>query len=554
MRDHLGKPHATRRLTRRAAGAWLAGAGVVLLLALAIDRAVRVPDRSARNAAAAGLLFPLAKPERSPVDLEAPASGLLGETEAEGGLGFDEFMDYLNEVAQDPSVSPAAKEFVEGFERQPELRRVLRDFQRASAEGKKPTANRFVATLRREPAFRQLAAKLLEASRSASVFAAGKYPELADLAKAYAEARGASAVEPGGRAPAGKVPTFEEARRLALESAAAGGLAPQSPGPALGPENAGGGPRVVDLGGGGPSFASPGGAPGSLEGRRGTSVTPADAKGGGVGGSPSRVKDVKRIQPPPKGAKLLKLYPFLGKYFSPDELARLEADVERSGLWGACFENGWFARCADACRDGKAADGRIVCSVPDGWSACMKDLKDAPRCVELCLSQAPCVPDRDVLAKLCYVPQPPAFCDPGPRRPDFDPWFRPRARSVCKQEAFGLCCFDEWGSLVFAEGNWPPDKRQCEGELGLSKGVCRRVTSGVCCWDEDTSRILYRNHDRACDGKGAAPCDAPLCCRKVRGERCCFHGRDGVLVEGSPSCLETAPSPPPGGEEEKRGG
>lgn len=529
MRDHLGKATFGRTPSRRTLAALLGASAAVLVLALVVDRLLRSPTQ--RNAAAVQLLFPLAAPGRAALKPGPPADGLPSESD----LSFEDLLGYLEEVAQEEAIAPAAKEFVEGFQERPELRRIVQDFKEESAKGKKPSATRFIATLRQEPAFRQLVSKLLSSAQSAAQVSGGSHPELGELVKAYQEARGMAFAPEPGKTPGGRPPSFEEARRLALQSASAG-----SPGSrkaaASGAGTHAGGAGVPDPRGG--AFVSPGGAPVALEGRIGGGQPPPSNPG-----APNRLKDVKQITTRVPGAKLLQLYPFLAKHFTPAELGKLEEDVERFGLWGACFENGWFSRCGEACRDGIAADGRRTCTVPDGWAACMKDLKDEGRCIELCMSQAPCVPDRKTVKSHCDDPSrrpPPSYCDPKPEeKPEPDPGVVPVAPSVCAQEPFGLCCFNEWGAMVHAEGRWPAGVRQCAGPFGLKKGVCRRITAGVCCWDEETSKVIYRNHDKACDGAGPVPCEAPICCREMRGERCCFHGKDGTPVEGSPAaCRE----------------
>lgn len=534
-------------------------AAAVLTAAIAAERWGRAPAPGERDLAAAKLLFPLAAPHAPGLTPPAADSGLFGRAESDDTLSFDEFMGYLHDVAQDPAASPAAKQFVGAFNERPELKAIHQKFKDASVSGKESAASAFVEALRAEPAFRQLTAKFLGSPQSTAFLASGKFPELADVAAAFQESRGAAPparIDAPAKTPPWRPPTFEEARKSVLGSiggqSSVAGRPLASAGPAFGSGAHAGAER-----GHGPAAAEPGGAPAVPEGR-----VAGVGSGGGDGskkpgaGVPNTIKDVKQITLNEKLAKLLQLHPYLAKYFEPAELEKLAEDIDRYGLWGACFANGWLDRCVSACREG-VSRGKATCKVPSDLFAACSEAFGEQRCVGMCKEQPPCFVPARVMARMCdpnnparppecsQTPSPTPTAAPGRS----DPPKCILANGCYKDLQFGgTCCFGQNCTTIKAIGVWPHGTQPCSGMVE-PLGICRTNASGEhCCWEESSGSILHEGIEgRSCKAPGEkGACGFPFCCEKAAGRESCCYGKDGALHKDSPPlCLQPSPESPP---------
>ena len=296
-------------------------------------------------------------------------------TELESELSFSRLMEILGMESQKPSVAPVARTIVKAFTTQPELKRKYDEFKRKADLGHKPTAKDFMASMRSQPAFGRMAAELgRSAGGSAAMMSLAQHPELRRflgeqdrLMKAGGDpaARDKKAIVPGGLA--GAKPA--EGGAGAGSALKAGGAAPNTT-------------ELAQLASAGPAISASGGT--GTQGAAGGSGSDAhDAtkldKGWKDEKNITLSDDVKKLN------KLLQQYPCLASLGQPKLLRFINgADIDKLGLWGACFQLKWFADCR--------ATG---CTPPVGehpcWSACLEANSDNERtCIQKVRLQPGC--------------------------------------------------------------------------------------------------------------------------------------------------------------------
>ncbi|MBI4349281.1 MAG: hypothetical protein HY553_20755 [Elusimicrobia bacterium] len=267
-------------------------------------------------------------------------------------MSFDEFLAVFRGVDQ----QPAARRFVDAFRREPKLR--------AAWERLENTKNvaRFIAELKEGAEFRRLAAEHGRdpAFKALVETALERAPSLQDLLQAGPEPAAASP-ESLVRSPreftpsAPKLPSLPGRDRRSATQAAVGARFSGSGAPGgTGPSDFSG--KTAD----GPGDAA--------HGVRAGLVRPEDAATEGF-------------------ARLLEMYPWLGK-LTEEERRRLLAQIDRDGLWGACFRLDLYGRCREACAD---SDGQ--CRPVSGWKSCLDAHNgDEDACRAACPLQPGCTP------------------------------------------------------------------------------------------------------------------------------------------------------------------
>ncbi|MBI5200795.1 MAG: hypothetical protein HY925_04330 [Elusimicrobia bacterium] len=267
-------------------------------------------------------------------------------------MSFDEFLA----VFQGVDAQPAARRFMDAFLEVPRLRDAwlraekTKDLERFAAELKEgPEFHRLLAQHGADPEFKSLVETTL--SRS---------PALDDLLAGIRDG-----------AAAGPELLVRSPREF---SASAGPLVKASGRDASKPgEQFVGAPRS-----GGTD--APGGRSGDFSGT--TPDGPGDAahqvKPGLIAAADAKSDPMRR---------LLEMYPWLGE-LSDQERRSLQSQIDKDGLWGACFKLKLYERCRSAC----AASGGQCRPVP-GWNSCLDAYNgDENACNVECPLQPGCVP------------------------------------------------------------------------------------------------------------------------------------------------------------------
>ncbi|MBI4346212.1 MAG: hypothetical protein HY553_05115 [Elusimicrobia bacterium] len=373
-----------------------AGAGVALWM--------RAPD-----AASGSVPFPTAKlvmpqTEDSPSELEKE-------------LGFTRLMEILGMESQRPAVAAVARPFVRAFNERPELKRTYEDFKKRAKLGQKPTAKEFMASLRSQPAFGRLTGEFGRGGGggggSSAMLALAQHPELKRFLGEQARVVGA---EGGGAAR-------DKKGVLAKSPASAGQGAASGSGSGSGAGSAAKGPggfsaaELAQLASVGPSVAA--------GGETGTQSSPGNAPSGSGSDAHDATKldkewkdeknitlseDVKKLN------KVLKQYPCLAPLGEAKLLRFINgADIDRVGVWGACFQLKWYQEChATNCTPPL---GEFPCwqacldANQDNERACIQKVRSQPGCSQTDIPpqiwEANCVPRRNPQTGKCLARTPP---------------------------------------------------------------------------------------------------------------------------------------------------
>ena len=336
-----------------------------------------------------------------------PADTRAGELENE--LSFSRLMDILGMESDKPAIAPFTKPFVKAFTSNPETRKPFEEFKRKAALGQKPKAKDFLASMRAQPAFGRMVAELGRSpGGSAAMMSLAQHPELKRF--------------------------LAEQDRLAK---AGGGPASRDKGAAVALRPRAGGKGADGAAGTGAVLKSGGFAPNAAELAQLASVGPAIGAGGGsgtqgaggAGGSGPDAHDATKLDKGWKDEKnitlsddvkklnkLLQQYPCLASLGQAKLLRFINgADIDRLGLWGACFQLKWFQDC------------RVTgCTPPVGehpcWQSCLDANNDNERaCIQKVRAQpgcgqgdipadiwaANCVPKRNPATGKCVSSTPP---------------------------------------------------------------------------------------------------------------------------------------------------
>ncbi|MBI4423762.1 MAG: hypothetical protein HY554_08545 [Elusimicrobia bacterium] len=388
------------RLRRPTAALWSRAAcvgSVVLLVAaaLGVERLAR-PRRSQRLAASGPAPGWLPKPSAGPARAGlAPGQDLehdrLPASPQERELSFGQLMDLLGAQALEAGLDPAAKDAARALTADPEVKAVYDRFRREELAGRRRSGIAFVRRVQATAAWRRLAARFRgQPGSAAAALSLQRDPRLRRFWNEWARA-------------AGLPPSWD--KRGAPPSRGVQGRSPAAPAAAA--VHSAGSAAVAKAaepsGGNGPPAAAPGPrAPGGFSSR------PAGGRADGhdVGG---KLEDLAPGGSKPSDEFCNKaLFKWLCDHLTAGQLDEIEARIPARGLWGACWELGYYPQCLDACQNAKSG-----CSPKPAWDACMDARSQELTCIGECLDRQPCAVPKPIFDAHCLVrapAPPPAQC------------------------------------------------------------------------------------------------------------------------------------------------